>query len=72
MALRGRQHAGGFAIRFTQVPVRGARDQAALPLHVGEQRGEGLRGERQMIAKGGQGPRAHRLAGNDMEDQAGD
>ena len=34
--------------------IGGARDQAAAALHVGEQGGEGLRGERQMIAQRGE------------------
>jgi hypothetical protein len=33
MALRGRQHAGGFAIGFAELAVGGARGQATLRLH---------------------------------------
>ena len=72
MALRGRQHAGGFLVGLAQVAIGRARDQAALRLHVGEQRGEPLRGKRQMVAQRGEGAGRGRLAGDDMEDQAGD
>lgn len=37
VALRGGQHARGFAIGLGGLPVGGTRDQAALVLHVGEQ-----------------------------------
>lgn len=75
MALRGRQHAGRLAIGLAEVAIGGAGDQAAGGrgrLHGLEQRREGFRGQREVFAEGGEGAPIARLAGDDMEDDAGD
>jgi hypothetical protein len=75
MALRGRQHAGRLAVGLAEVAIGGAGDQAAGGrgrLHGLEQRREGVRGEREVVAQRGEGAPVARLAGDDMEDEAGD
>src|SRR3546814_4749019 len=72
MALRGRQHASGFAIGLAEVAIGGAGGEAALRLHGFELGGEGLRSEGEPVAQRGKGSCARRLLANDMQDQAGD
>src|SRR3546814_15576957 len=69
MPLRGREHASTLAIGLTQVPVGGARSEAALRLHCFEHRREGGRCEGQAVAKRGEGARRRRLDGDDSEDE---
>ncbi|GAA3277270.1 hypothetical protein GCM10020258_58670 [Sphingomonas yabuuchiae] len=72
MPLRGRQHAGGFAIRFAELAVGGARDQATLRLHRRELRRQCSRGERQPVAQRFQGAGGGRFSGDDVEQDARD
>jgi len=64
MALRGRQHAGHFAIGFTQLTIGGASNQATLRLHRGELHGQS---ERERIAQRILGAHRGQFGGDDVE-----
>jgi len=72
MALRRRQHAGGFAIGLAELAVGGTRDQAASLLHSLEQTCEGGRGQCQVIAQCVERAGGRRLARHQVHEQAGD
>src|SRR3546814_3138654 len=67
MALRGRQHASGFAIGLAEVAIGSAGGEAALRLHGFELGGEGLRSEGEPVAQRGKGSCARRLLARSEE-----
>ena len=75
MPMRTRQNARRFAVRFTQIPISGARDQSASTaarLHHRQQRREIVRSQRQLIPNTGQIAVGSIIVADDVKDDARD